>query len=201
MTFGNASFNFFEDRTTAEVVLPLSTSPAPQIVPPFYVAPGGLHALEVAADVRTPSYQEKSGNRESQYNIPVRYVVRDANELPLASDTGRIESSAGVLRFRRNETFDEQTDTMKFGTTTRLGTFHGPDSGDVSVEIEVLPDNLYGAQLESLELHVHENIRDNRTILLTAGGLCCTSPLLLALGLALLIYGPVVMSVARSGKR
>jgi len=193
--FGSAGFRFFEDHAAPAVTLSLQPS-GPSITPPFYVAPGGPHELQLRAQIRTSSYdRDHNDNVQPHYNLPVKYAVFDASGQELISGTSRVVWNTMGMRIMENQSFDESANIVKLGTFITLGTFRGPDSGDVHARIELQPDRLYQSQADSVELRVHENVRDSKGFTLAGSALCCSSPVLLVVGFMLVIYGPLLMAV------
>jgi hypothetical protein len=81
-----------------------------------------------------------------------------------------------------------------------VGRFATPPSGKAKFRLNVEPDRVYQAQAQSVELRVYENVHDTKRQSFLGGVLCVSAPLLLLIALALILYGPFLLTT-RAKKR
>ena len=219
---GSIGYAFFEDRSTPDATFTLDEEDA-MSTPPFPLEAEALNALDLKMQVRSSSFKlskdesesdgddtdgdektrverDKNAVVEAMYNFEVNYTIFDEEGVEVHSDSSRVVWNSSL---RRNEgvKFDPESNWVTLNTINEIGKFRAPSSGDYRVFLEVEPDQVYNAQADSIELRVHENVRDGKGMSLSAGALCCGSPLLFLVGLVLLIYGPFLMSVGRAKSR
>jgi len=219
---GSIGYAFFEDRSTPDATFTLDEKDA-MSTPPFPLEAEVLNALDLKMQVRSSSFKlskdesesygddtdgdektrverDKNAVVEAMYNFEVNYTIFDEEGVEVHSDSSRVVWNSSL---RRNEgvKFDPESNWVTLSTINEIGKFRAPSSGDYRVFLEVEPDQVYNAQADSIELRVHENVRDGKGMSLSAGALCCGSPLLFLVGLVLLIYGPFLMSVGRAKSR
>ncbi|MCR9116641.1 MAG: protein kinase [bacterium] len=166
---------------------------------PFYVNASDLHALDLMVEVRTKSIEVKEAKRHNeeaeyipQFNLPIKVDVIDEDGTVLFTDRVRLAWNASS-RISMGTELSPSKRSALVKPIGSLGRFRGPPMGPVQVRLAFEKDPLYASRIEKLDLRVYEGVRDNTAAARIGAGFCVASPIVMIIGLALLIYGPLLM--------
>ncbi|MBC8875522.1 MAG: serine/threonine protein kinase [Planctomycetes bacterium] len=198
---GSAGFQFIEDRTDPAFSFPIDIE-KPQATEPISLSAGGLNQLELKTGIRSRSFETgEDGKRLPQYNFVVAYAVLDENGKQLDGGSERIVWNAAMeFRYWQDYQFDEQRGEATLAVVSSIGRFTTPPSGKACFQISIEPDRVYQSEIESVELRVYENIRDTKQQSFFGGVLCVSAPVLLLIALALILYGPFLLTTRAKKK-
>jgi serine/threonine protein kinase len=153
-----------------------------------------LAELELSMHIRSTSLApDDNENLTPQYNFPVNYQVVDDRGEQVARGSARVVWNALVLR-REAPKVDPDRSEGSLTAFVSLGKFRVPPSGKARIEVAIEPDQLFHAQATKVELRIYENVREPKWLWLGGGALCCTSFALSMAALALMFYGPLLMT-------
>ena len=205
---GSMGYQFFEDRERPDMTFPVKVGRA-QKTPTFSLNAGELTALDMKMRIQTSSYQvitdelevdaeeielEEDTPVEAKYNFPVSFSILDGNGERVHTESSRVVWNASLLR-NEGYKFDPKNGFVTLNAIASIGKFRVPATGEFTIEVSVEPDPLYEAKADSAEIRVHENVQDSKWMSISAGALCCGSPLLLIVGFGLLLYGPFLLMI------
>ena len=148
---------------------------------PIRVTPGKLARISVTGEVETTSVQEKKDAGTSyaaRFRFPFNYTISDAK--------GRVLGTGGsVLAWDGPSiiTSDQKVDSRrgKLTVKTNLEKFAAPVTGSVLVDLSMMPDETYGAEIHAAQILVYEGLVENTWYVVT--------------GVAMLVLGLVAVMV------
>ena len=197
-TVGSNAMDFFEDRATPALTVPLAVG-RPHTTDPLRLPTPGLHELEVYLHVRTASWEmDSEGQASPHFNFRVTYAVLDDRGGEVAAGASRCVWNSALRRYGTREV-DEASGVATVTPQAKIGQFRLSAPATVCIRCEIEPDTVYGAAADSAELRVYENVRDTTRASLVGGVACLIAPIVLLLGAVLIICGPVLMTTPPNG--
>ncbi len=172
----------------------------PMTTDEFSLPPGSTNQLELRMRIQTGSLGvDDEGEPVPQYNYRVNYTVLDEQGIEIDSGSGQVVWNSAVRRWE-NSSINEQQGRGSLVVLSSLDTFEAPTSGTTRVQLEIEPDGVYHSQADGVELRVYEDVSDTKQQTLFSGALCCSTPVFVLLGLALILYGPILLTTRAKRK-
>ena len=210
----DATSHFLDPATAPAASFPVDPEQE-STTPLFQIKTDGLGQIELEMRIRTTSLkieeqeeqdeefgqevQEEGSQTDDerkitpQYNFPVEFRVLDEQGQVIHAESARVGSDSGMRRWEE-EQIDLSEGEASLTAFIPVGTFPPPPNGKIQIQLDVQPDQLYGAQLEAVDVRVYENVPETKFRGIAGGALCCTAPLLLIVGIVLLGYGPILVT-------
>jgi len=145
-------------------------------------------ALEIDIKSRSVAQAEPGeSERELRYSFPFSYKVLDASGKAVYHEEGQARWDRGTRVVQGEQRVDASGGTARI--QHNLAKFEVAAPGRIRVEAKVMPDTEYGAEAETVELKVYDNVTRHARSLIGGAVLLLLGPALMILGLILFIVG------------